>query len=90
MRDYGLDFENWICDVLPKKLNVSASKEQAIKVKFGGFADFVRQVSNIAPDEFGVFFDELKKKIEQVSKYKAPNGQKAIRGSGILQNRLNK
>lgn len=82
--DPGLDFENWICDKLPKQLNLSASKETAVKIKFGGFADFARLVARKAPEEFDIFFSELVKKFEEISKWRAPKGKRCIRGYGIL------
>lgn len=82
--DPGLDFENWICDVLPEQLNLSASKETAVKTKFGGFADYARQLAGKAPREFDIFFSELTRKFEEISKWGAPKGQKCVRGWGIL------
>ena len=82
--DLGLEFENWISHILPKQLNLSASKQQAVLVKFGGFADYVRHISNKDPEAFAVFLEELVKKFEEVSKYKAPHGKRAIKGSGLL------
>lgn len=84
MIDPGLDFENWVCDKLPRDLNVSASKEMAIKVKFGGFADYVRQLSRVAPGEFDLFFSELVRKFEEISKWRAHKGERARRGLGLL------
>jgi len=84
MKDYGILFEDWICHKLPKALNVSASKEQAIRIKFGGFADYVRHISNKDPETFGVFYDALVKKFNEISKYKSLAGKKAMRGYGIL------
>ncbi|PIP74773.1 MAG: hypothetical protein CO028_01645 [Candidatus Levybacteria bacterium CG_4_9_14_0_2_um_filter_35_21] len=72
--DYGIEFEDWIRHKLPRQLNLSAAKEQAIMIKFGNFADYVRHIANKDPDAFGVFFCELVKKFEEVSKYKAPHG----------------
>lgn len=73
-RDYGIDFEDWICFIVPWQLNLSPSKEVAVKTKFGPFADFVRPLANKAPEEFNKFFSELKARFEAVSKWKAPNG----------------
>lgn len=44
-RDFGIEFENWIRHTLPWQLNLSASKEVATNIKFGGFADYVRQIA---------------------------------------------
>lgn len=74
--DPGLDFENWICDVLPKQLNLSASKETAVKTKFGGFADYIRQLERVAPKEFEIFYSALIRKFEEISKWRAPKGQR--------------
>jgi len=82
--DPGLDFENWITGDLPKQLNVSASKERLIKIKFGGFADYVRQLERVASKEFDVFYSTVKKKFEEISKQRAPKGEKAVKGHGIL------
>lgn len=82
--DPGLDFENWICDALSEQLNLSASKETAVKVKFSGFADYVRQLARKAPKEFDIFFSELVRKFEEISRWKAPKGQRCVRGWGIL------
>lgn len=82
--DPGLDFENWICGVFPKQLNLSASKETAVKIKFGGFADYVRQLARIAPKEFDLFFSTLTKKFEEISEWKASKGRKCIEGYGLL------
>lgn len=79
MIDPGIDFENWICDKLPKELNLSASKELAVKTKFGGFADYARQLSRVAPKEFDTFFSELTKKFKEISKWKARKGHRAVR-----------
>ncbi|MDP2633047.1 MAG: hypothetical protein Q8P25_05000 [Candidatus Curtissbacteria bacterium] len=72
--DAGLEFEEWLCHTLPWQLNVSSSKEVAIKTKFGPFADYVRPIVRKAPKEFEVFFLELKKRIKEVSDWKAPRG----------------
>lgn len=82
--DPGLDFEGWITYELPKELNVSASKDRLIKVKFGGFADYVRQLERAAPKEFEVFYFTLKEKFKQISKERAPKGERAIKGWGML------
>lgn len=72
--DRGYDFESWLRFTLPWQLNLSPSKEVAMKVKFGPFADFVRPLANKAPEEFDKFFSQLRKRIEVVSKWKAPKG----------------
>lgn len=72
--DLGYEFEAWFCHTLPWQLNVSPSKEVAIKTKFGPFADYVRPVVNKAPKEFEIFFSELKRRIKEVSKWRAPKG----------------
>jgi hypothetical protein len=82
--DPGLDFEGWITCDLPKQLNVSASKERLLKVKFSAFADYVRQLERIAPKEFEIFYLALKKKFVEISKEKAPSGERARKGYGIL------
>lgn len=82
--DLGLDFENWICDILPKRLNLSPSKETAVKVKFGGFADYARLVAAKAPKEFNVFFSEIVKKFDEISHWRAAKGTKCIEGYGML------
>lgn len=82
--DPGLDFENWISHDLPKQLNLSASKETAIKLKFGGFADYVRQLEKKAPQEYELFYKTLRKKFEEISKWRAPKGKRSIRGYGLL------
>lgn len=82
--DAGLDFETWITCQLPKQLNVSASKERLLKVKFGGFADYVRQLEKVAPSEFKIFYFAIKDKFEEISKERAPKGGRAIKDWGLL------
>jgi len=72
--DPGIEFEDWICYTLPWQLNLSSSKEVVVKTKFGPFADFVRPLANKAPEEFDLFFSELKKKFSEVSRWRAPRG----------------
>ena len=83
--DPGIDFETWITCHLPKQLNVSASKERLLKMKFGGFADCVRELERMAPKEFKIFYSAIKKKFEEISKQRAPKGKRAVKGCGILQ-----
>jgi hypothetical protein len=78
MADQGIKFEDWICHTLPWQLNLSASKEVAVKTKFGPFADSVRPLANKAPQEFDLFFSELKKRFSEASKWKAPRGYVVI------------
>ena len=80
----GLEFENWICDFLPEQLNVSASKKTAFKLKFGNFAGYVYPLVDKAPDEFKLFFLGLVKRFNEIAKWKAPNGQRCLKGSGLL------
>lgn len=72
--DPGIEFEDWLCFTIPWQLNLSSSKEVAIKVKFGPFADCVRPLANKAPEEFDKFFNELRRRMEVVYKWKAPKG----------------
>ena len=72
--DSGIEFEDWLCFTLPWQLNLSPSKEVAVKTKFGPFADFVRPLANKAPEEFDKFFNELKKRMNLVYAWKAPRG----------------
>lgn len=76
--DPGLDFEHWISCILPEQLYLPKPKKGAMRIKFGGFADHVRQLSRVAPKEFEIFFTELKNKVAEVSKYKAPSGHKYL------------
>lgn len=78
MIDPGLEFEDWITCTLPWQLNLSPSKEVAVKTKFGPFADFVRPLAKKAPEEFEVFFTELKKRFLQVSNWRSPKGTTVI------------
>ena len=82
--DAGYDFENWICFELPRLLNLSASKETAVIGTFGNFADTVRQLERVAQDEYYLFFKSLKDNFEEVSRWKAKKGSRAIRGYGVL------
>ncbi len=72
--DPGIEFEDWLCFTLPWQLNLSPSKEVAVKTKFGPFADFVRPLVNKVPEEFDKFFNELKKRMNLVYIWKAPRG----------------
>jgi len=74
--DQGSDFETWFCYEVPWKLRLSPSKEVAMHIKFGKFADFVRPLVKKAPNEFEEFFKELQKRIEEVSNFRAPKGTK--------------
>lgn len=73
--DHGIEFEDWICFTVPWQLNLSPSKEVAIKTKFGPFADYVRPLADKAPEEFEKFFSELQRRIEEVSRWRAPRGR---------------
>lgn len=55
-----------------------------MRTKFGGFADYARQLAREAPRGFDIFFSEFVRKFEEISKWRAPKGQKCIRGWGIL------
>lgn len=72
--DFGIQFENWLCFTLPWQLNLTPSKEVAVKTKFSPFADYVRPLANKAPKEFEMFFEELRKRFSQVPKWRIPRG----------------
>lgn len=74
IRDLGIEFENWIRHTLPWQLNLSPSKEVAVNIKFGGFADYVRQLADKDPKSFELFYDELRKKFTEIATWRAPKG----------------
>jgi hypothetical protein len=78
MKDKGLEFEDWIVDELPWRLNLSLAKDQFIKDCFSPFADFVRPLATKAPEEFDFFFKALRQKIKNVSKRTVPKGYKVV------------
>lgn len=75
--DKGFEFENWICNTLPWQLNLSPSKSVAVEIKFSQFADTVRPLARKAPKEFEQFFIDLKRKIKEAYKFRAPRGYRA-------------
>ena len=65
-------FEYCLTRDLPWKLSLSKSKQVAMKVKFYGFANFAAPLARKAPKEFRLFFDEFKKRIDEIHKWKCP------------------
>ena len=80
--DYGLKFEEWICHVVPKQLNLSATKGVAMKMKFGQFADTVRPLVEKTPEEFERFFKALQENFSAVEGWRASKGTKPIKDDG--------
>jgi len=69
------EFEYWLRRDLSWKLYLSKSKQVAMNIKFYGFADFAAPLARKAPKEFRLFFDEFKKMIDEVHKWKCASDQ---------------
>jgi len=76
--DFGLKFEDWICHTLPWQLNLSKSKEVAVRTKFSPFADFVRPLAKKAPEEFEFFFSQLVSRFDKIAHWRTPKGTVVI------------
>jgi hypothetical protein len=57
-----------------------------LKIKFFALADYVGQLERVAPKRVqNVLFNlTLKKKFEEISREKAPSGERVRKGCGIL------
>jgi len=75
------DFENWLRFTLPWQLNLSPSKQVAMKSVFQGFTNYVVGLEGEAPEEFKEFFKTLSAKFDRVSKWRAPKGGKVVPSS---------
>ena len=69
------EFEYWLRRDLSWKLYLSKSKQVAMGIQFYGFANFVAPLAMKTPKEFRLFFDEFKKIIDEVHKWKCPSDQ---------------
>jgi hypothetical protein len=69
------EFENWLRHDLSWKLYLSKSKQVAMNIKFYGFANFTSPLARKAPKEFRLFFEEFKKIIDEVHKWKCHSDQ---------------
>ena len=71
-RPRSLEFERYLRNTMPRKLNLSDAKSAAVERIFYGFADALRPLESRAPDEFSFFIDEFIKKIEKTNKARCP------------------
>ncbi len=69
------EFEYWLRRDLSWKLYLSKSKQVAMDIKFYEFANLTAPLARKAPQEFKLFFDEFKKIIDEVHKWKCPSDQ---------------
>jgi hypothetical protein len=72
------EFENYMRIQLPRKLNLSQSKQVACETIFYHFSDYAKELAEKSPDEFRYFFDNLKDRIDRISTSRSP--QKAQAG----------
>ena len=70
--DPGGDFEHWLRYMLPWQLNLSPCKQVAVDETFYQFASFARMLAAVAPEEFEIFFNELKSRMDKIAKWRAP------------------
>lgn len=68
------DFEYWIRFELPKRLNLTESKQAAMKSVFYHFSDVVKPLHEKAPREFRIFFSNLQRLINRVELKRCPRG----------------
>ena len=68
----SLEFERYLRNAMPRKLNLSDAKGAAVENIFYGFADVLRPLESKAPDEFSFFVDEFIRKIEKANKARCP------------------
>jgi hypothetical protein len=66
------EFEYYMRNTLPMKLNLSPSKKVASEIIFYHFSDFAKDLAVKSPDEFRYFFDGLKSNVERIEKWKCP------------------
>ena len=77
-KDLGFEFEFFLRYELPKLLNLSPSKRVAMELKFQRFRDHVRPLVEEMPQEFGVFFEEMRETAKKVLRFRPPRGYKTI------------
>jgi len=63
---------------VPWQLNLSPSKQMAMKHRFYQFGALARALEKKAPQEYQRFFDALQARMEEVSKWRAPRGTKIV------------
>ena len=78
--DPGKDFEDFMRFEVPCILNLSPSKQVALRIKFSNFADMVRPLAKKGPKEFEYFVNEFENLIRSVERWRAPKG-KIVRSS---------
>lgn len=76
--DFGGDFEYWLRYCLPWQLNLSPSKQVAVDETFYQFATFAQILARVAPEEFEIFFNELKNRMNRMVKWRTPKGTKIV------------
>lgn len=64
----SLEFERYLRNAMPRKLNLSDAKSAAVESIFYGFADVLRPLESKAPDEFNFLVDEFIRRIEKANK----------------------
>jgi len=69
------EFEYWLRRDLSWKLYLSKSKQVAMDIEFYGFANYAAPLAMKAPKEFRLFFDEFKRIIDKVHKWKCRSDQ---------------
>jgi len=70
----AMEFEDWLRVTVPRQLNLSPSKQVAMKKKFYHFADLVRPLEKKATAEFERFFRVLNTKMQEVNAWRARRG----------------
>lgn len=69
------EFELFLRHTVPGKLHISASKKEALNIKFYHFSDIIKPLTEKAPTEFKLFFDAFKSKFDEIEKWKSPRGR---------------
>jgi hypothetical protein len=72
--DPGLKFEYFMQFDVPYKLNLSPSKQAAMRMKFSRFADTTRPLTKKAPEEFQRFIKEIEEIFDSIENWRAPKG----------------
>lgn len=70
VKDHGLEFEHWLRFIVPGQLNLSRSKCIALEMMFSRFADYAQKIAVSDPENYEKFFEELKQRMEQVSRWR--------------------
>lgn len=66
------EFEYYLRHELPRKLNLSPSKQVACEMIFYHFSDSAKDLAEKAPEEFQYFFADLRDHIDRVAKWRCP------------------